>query len=302
MSAKRHDPQREKQEIKSRLDAMDERVKERKSKKATAESVAQDLKEAREARRAKAEAREKAAPGTRGRMIRIGVGVALLVATGAVAVTASNSVSKNDSTISANEATIAQQKGDLAYIKPAGGQAGLEKSLTDSFADATKKANAVAKLQQGFAPLLRQASTEEVSDNGAPGKGFVASVEHRKELAPYFAKATLIASDDDAYKPGSANVIGEGQVDPRFAWYTRYDKAGVASDAKAYTWSVASVSPSSVQDPGYLEVTWLCQDANGDLLAWAVGYYSVEDKVFDSLSVGTTTIGDANGKDKEAGA
>lgn len=170
-------------------------------------------------------------------------------------------------------------------------------SLTESASDT---AGDVAAEQQRFAALYRKASTSKDPQNGAPNKAMLAIAAHRKDLADYFDPRSYQADEDEQYRWSTAySFDGATEIDPRFAWYVRYDGDEAAS-AKAYKWSVETVTPLVDSKAGVPTVTtarvvWMCRDSKtDDVLAWASADYteSADDKgAFDDLSVSVTKTG-----------
>ncbi len=145
-------------------------------------------------------------------------------------------------------------------------------------------------MQQRFAQLAFDANDDR-QDNGGASPAFLALVEHRKELAPYFVDRALIADDAEAYAPGSVLPYDENQIDPRFPWFLDYTDTARTTVAApgASTWKLASMT--ATETSGVFEATWLNSSDRGDLYAWATASYYVDGGKFGSLRVGTTTIG-----------
>lgn len=237
--------------------------------------------------------------------LRIGVGVFLLLATGVVAVAGSSASEGFTVQTKENDRVLATLSSDLAYVTPDVDPKAQSAKLDAQLAEARAAGEKVTALQQEFGALMYGASREELPDNGAPGKLFLKSVEHRKELAPLFHPDTFILDNTEAYLPNSVEDFDPTEVDPRFPWFVMYtlqptlpdgkvdaSKFQQVADPSKYSWRMASVIPSQAGDPSKADVTWLAQDEAGDLLAWASSTYSYESKNFGQLSVGRTTIGD----------
>lgn len=287
---------RTREDVLGGISAKQEEMKRRRREKVTPEQLEQGFAERRAKRAAKRE------PGTVGRRVRLGVGIALVAATGVMAVSVADATGRAEVEAVAHEEQVAELRGTLAYVAPEGeAPEQLEERLAAQVADATTKAQEVAALQQEFAQLLRTAALEPSTSNGAPGPGFLASLEHRKALEPYFLETSFSVATEEAYLPNSLG-LPEGTVDPRFPWFVALERGADGSDPtptsraaepSASVWSLASVIPAEAGDPGRLDVTWLNQDpATGDLLSWATATYFVDEGRFGLLSVGTTTIGD----------
>lgn len=141
----------------------------------------------------------------------------------------------------------------------------------------------VASLQQDFAGLYREASMAGDAGNGAPSPQMLAIPEHRRTLAPLFTDATFVVGDEAyAWSTADSGDVGES-IDPRYAWYVRYDEDGRASAPEASTWKVESAFPelgtsdatAGVGSQG--TVVWTCRDtATGQILAWASGTYGLD--------------------------
>ncbi|MFF1880299.1 hypothetical protein ACFVVC_02355 [Pseudarthrobacter sp. NPDC058196] len=164
---------------------------------------------------------------------------------------------------------------------------------------AAKDAKKVAEAQQHFAQLNHDAATQPSPGNGTPNAATLQIAEHRRTLAPLFSPRSFLTDEKGAYIWTSLTPFDPStQIDPRFAWYVRYDGLK-ASAPDAYTWSVESVMPDlAVQDATgttrTARVIWLCRDtAGGQVLAWANAAYTYEGKAgtFDNLKVVVTAAG-----------
>lgn len=265
---------------------------EKKKHKITAEELQQRADERAQQRAAKRPA------GPRARAISIGLGVALLVGSGAVAVNMTSAQQSFESSVVSNAAKITELQEALAK------QAIPDKASVDSFKEdlqkqiesATALGQSLAKDQQKFSEILFSGSKED-SGNGTVSKAFMESVEHRRDLAKYFVEDAFLVDDDEAYAPGSVLPFDADQIDPRFAWYVpskMVDGKLVYSDPSTCTWGLVSVTPTTTD--GVLDATWLCQDGEGDLYAWASASWYKDSEKFGSVVVGTTTIGDRGGE------
>lgn len=289
--------QRSKQEIMAGITAYQEKVRQRRATKVTPESVQRALDQRKAAREERAANRDSGAVTKR---IKAGVSMGLLVATAAVALGINSANQSFDVETARNEQTIADLRADLSSAKdrraPESPGTPDSGTLASDLGTARTKATKVATLQQEFAVLMRRASTEASKGNGEPSKAFLASVEHRRKLAPYFDHESYVAEGADAYRPNSTNPFDADEIDPRYPWYVRYESGSGQRKAAAptsYSWALASVMLPEQGDPDEFEVAWLCRDEKtGRPLAWATASYDLESKTFDGLSVGTTTIGD----------
>jgi hypothetical protein len=292
--AQQKKPRLTKADLDARFAARQEKNRERRQTKYTGEDVARLLEE-RRANRAQKKA-ESSAPGDRlVRAVSLGLGAALLVGSGALAVTTTSGSDAFALASEANRQQIELVEGDLAAIPAAGESASAEYAaqLAAAIVDATAKGTEVARLQQDFATILFSGNTEVGSD-GAAGPSLTAAVENRRLLAPYFVEQALLVDDAEAYAPGSAVPFEADQIDPRFAWYVGYEPESqgrtVVTPGLA-TWGLASVIASDTT--GVLEATWLnTSPTTGDLFAWATASFYVQSGAFGNLSVGFTTIGE----------
>ena len=289
--------QRSKEEIMAGFTAYQEKLKQRRATKVTPESIERALAQRKAAREAKAAARD---PKVTAQKIKTWITVGLLVASAAVALGITSSQRSFEAASLRNDQTIADLSGDLEVAKsqrvPDAGSTPGSVSLESQLTAARTKARKVADLQQQFAVLMRKASTEDSTGNGAPNKAFLSAVEHRRTLAPYFDRESYVVQGEDAYSPNSTNPFDADEIDPRFPWYVRYESGGGQHKAAAptvYSWELASVMLPEDADPDELDVTWLCRDEKtGSPLAWATASYDVASQKFYGLSVGTTTLGD----------
>lgn len=166
----------------------------------------------------------------------------------------------------------------------------LAEQLDRQLADARKAADEIAALQTQFGVLEGDATPGE---NGAPSSGFLASVEHRRLLAPYFDEATFLIDAEMIYSPTSIfDELGDEEVDPRTAWYVRFGENGKVASGTSYSWQTASVVVAD-ENVNYVDVLWVCRDAQTNaVLAWARGSYDRELGHFVSLQVANTALGD----------
>ncbi|WP_181273682.1 hypothetical protein [Brevibacterium oceani] len=264
---------------------------------------AEDLQEKFEAwDAARRERRAERTPEDSARSIRRWIAAAL--GAGVVATVAVSSVLLGDfdAEHASNESRISQLEqqvvGAEADAIPADADlAGLITSLTKA---ASTDAEEVAVAQQAFAGLNRKATTAKMPDDGTPSHEMLDVVEHRKELADYFAEESFVAEDDEAYQWTTAPQFDPTiEIDPRYAWYVRYD-GGVAADPDAYAWSVSTVMPILDDEEGAptrASVVWLCRDTDTDeVLAWASATYvldegSEDSGAFQDLEVAVTAQG-----------
>lgn len=256
--------------------------------KVTAEDVAAKL----AARKAERAASGRA--GERARTVSVALGVVLILGAGALAVSTAANTTSFQAKQAAGEEAIASAQSYLDAL-PASDQdsAGVYAAELEAQLDTARvKAEEVAALQQQFSEILVAGNTEDTSNGGA-SPAFLASVEHRKLLAPYFVDRAMIADDTLAYAPGSALPFDADQIDPRYPWFVAHEKGkpGVVAPAGSNEWTLRSVTPSTT--PGVHDVTWLDTDtATGDLLAWATASYYAGSETFGALSVGRTTQGE----------
>ncbi|PUB32480.1 hypothetical protein C8K30_1011006 [Promicromonospora sp. AC04] len=164
---------------------------------------------------------------------------------------------------------------------------------------AASDAEEVVTAQQAFAGLYRAASRQPSPNNGTPNRTMRDLAEHRRELAPLFRTSAYLVGDQEAYSwSTAASFDAASEIDPRYAWYVRYD-GRVPADPRTYTWSLATVMPDleSLYASGttnQAQVVWLCRDTVTDkVLAWASARYTHDGTagVFDKLEVTTTTTG-----------
>lgn len=268
------------EEVTARVEAWQQKRRRMSATKVTRDDIERKLE-------AKAEARQRSLEEKRTRrgfgLVSIGLSATLLAAACGVTLVTLNSSATNNAQSEANQAQIISLKSELADmpVNAEDSPEEYEAMIVGQIEEASTKAWEVAELQHGFSKILLEGDTTS-SGNGAPSPAALASVEHRRLLAPYFTKDALIADDADAYSPRSATPFEADEIDPRFPWYVGQSN-----------WSVASVMPSSTN--GIVDVTWVNQDASGDqLYAWAQARYQVSDGAFAKLSVGVTALGSAD--------
>jgi hypothetical protein len=292
--AQQKKPRLTKEDLDARFAARQEKNRERRQTKYTREDIARLLEE-RKANRAQGRATSSAPNNRLVRAVSLGLGGALLLGSGALAVTTTSSSDAFSLASEANQQQIELVEGDLASIPAAGESASAQYAaqLEAAIADATAKGAEIARLQQEFATILFGGNTEVTSD-GAAGPSLSAAVENRRLLAPYFVEQALLVDAAEAYAPGSALPFEADQIDPRFAWYVGYEpesQGRTVVDPGLATWNLVSVVAS--ETTGVLDATWLnTSPTTGELFAWATASYYVESGAFGNVSVGFTTIGE----------
>jgi hypothetical protein len=292
--AQQKKPRLTKEDLDARFAALQDKNRERRQTKFTGEDIARRLEE----RKAGRDQSTGVSSVPRNRLVRfvsLGLGAALLLGSGALAVTTTSSSDSFALASEANQQQIELVEGDLASI-PAAGEttsADYAAQLEAAIVDATAKGTEVARLQQEFTNILFAGNTEVAAD-GAAGPSLTAAVENRRLLAPYFVEQALLVDDAQAYAPGSALPFEPDQIDPRFAWYVGYEpesQGRTVVDPGLATWQLASVTAS--ETTGVLEATWLnTNQTTGELFAWATASYYVQSGAFGNVSVGFTTIGE----------
>ena len=196
--------------------------------------------------------------------------------------------------------TALEQQLTEAQVLPEEGDASAW--LVEMTEAAAQAAKAVAAAQQRFSVLHFEADRQPGTDNGAPNSGMIATVDHRRELARFFDAGSYVAADKDAYV--WQNVLPfdvATRMDPRFAWYVRYD-GRLSADPDTYQWSVETVMPDLDSADGSgktdrAQVIWLCRDTTtGGVLAWASSafVYDGGSGLFQDLAVVLTPAGAAD--------
>lgn len=233
--------------------------------------------------------RQRSADQRRSRRQRIVV-VTLAVAFVSVAVGVGLSSSAHEQASASNAAQIKALEQALARDedKDPSVTAASMLELTD---DATAAATSVAQGQQAYAKLYvaMNAEVDASQGNGAPGPAVEAMIAHRKSLAGAWSPTALIVDDQEAYTFTTVDYFGDDEIDPRFAWFVRYDGLH-ASDPSSYAWSVASVMPQ-IKAPTTARVVWVCRDSSGTVLAWANAIYDHDTTLFDELQLVVTSEG-----------
>ncbi|MEV7953028.1 hypothetical protein [Streptomyces sp. NPDC088141] len=229
----------------------------------------------------------------RGVTAAMGMGIlALVVATGVIGESSKAGAADN-------AAQIVQLKGQLdnAQSTPVKADAGAQLSkITEAAAADAKK---VAAGEQTFATLYHQASIQPSPNNGAPNQATLQIIKHRRAMAPLFSTDSFLVDDKTAYSTSSLTPFdATTEIDPRHAWYIRYDGANAAAPS-TYAWKVETVMPDlSVKDVSGMtnqaKVVWLCRDTkSGEGLAWASARYvrSGTTGAFDHLALVVTATG-----------
>lgn len=280
-------PRLTREDLDAKISALQEKNRARRANKVTPEELESRLTE----RRAR---RQAASPsGRRAQVVSLCLGVALLVGAGAIGVATTSGTQTFELAGQGLQQQIAQAQGQLDAI-PAADQKAASKYASDlnsQLAAAAVKGREVAALQQQFTAILFQGNTEQAPTNGAPGPAFLASVQHRKLLEPYFVERAFVADPAQAYSPGSYLPFGDTQIDPRFPWFVAHQSGASSPVADPSTTSWALASLVATQTPGVFEATWLdTNPSTGALLAWGTASYYVDQGKFGSLKVGTTTL------------
>ncbi|WP_026927958.1 hypothetical protein [Granulicoccus phenolivorans] len=232
----------------------------------------------------------------RQRRILLGTAATVALTLGALAGVTGD---RYETTRAAGDHTIATLEHRLAGHRP------VPPELADRLAAlgraADHDAGRVATGQQRFAELYREADTTPPPRDGVPGPALLAIVAHRRSLADLFAPSAYVASDAEAYRWSSVPAFDEArQIDPRYAWYIRYDGPRAAA-ADTYRWEplavLADLGSPTAPVPGATRarVSWVCRDtATGDTLAWAAADYTHDGTRgrFDHLELVVTTAGD----------
>ncbi|KIA73396.1 hypothetical protein ANMWB30_23230 [Arthrobacter sp. MWB30] len=176
---------------------------------------------------------------------------------------------------------------------------GATPQISGDLAAARKRGDELAVAQQEFAAIYFAGNAEPSANNGTPKPSVLRALDHRKALAGFFAPGALVLTDAQAYSFKTEDLLAPGKIDPRMAWFTRYESPVArgatpqkVADPAGYAWKTASVGLSGT--PGVMTVVWTNTDLkSGELLAWATARYSVDEDTFDALSVTTTTQGES---------
>jgi hypothetical protein len=191
-------------------------------------------------------------------------------------------------------ATIAEMNrhaDDVASGDPAVDVAGED--LDAQLAAAQVRANELAQAQQEFVVIAFAGNTEVSAGAGVPDASGRKTVEQRKALVDFFAPSALVLPDDLIYSPvGGGDDMDAGTIDPRMAWFIKYNADRTVADPAGSVWVTGAVAPSTT--PGISDVIWLNKNpATDDLYAWASGEYSHETNTFNSVRVTLTSYGSA---------
>lgn len=271
-----------KEEVDKRFADRQERVKARRAKKLTGQNVEQSL----STRKMRRSSRRR--PGRTGNIVA-GVFVLAAIVTAVISSLSANTFARQ---ADENTALITQLRMTLTDFPTSEGASDEYRAdLEAQIADAITKGETVATLQQGFTEILGADSAATNDEgNGGPDAAFAASVEHRRELAPYFIERSLLVGDDLAYVASSIDPFEADQVDPRFPWFAVYGPDGSFAVPSTSLWSLAGIA--TTDSSGVLRAVWTCTDTvTGDLLAWAVAEYYIDAGAFGDLRTGTTTLG-----------
>lgn len=291
------------EEVMERLDAY--QAKQRANRRRmTGDDVQEMLRERRARRRERRRGRAEQRGGGRklrrdaGRVARLSLGGALMVGAIGTGALAASSTDITQVRSEANDREIALLEGEVRALENAswdeGDAAALEGRLDEAVAQARRKGEEVAELQNAYQGILADLNDVELSGDGDAGEAFAPVGEHRGRLVDYFDESARIIEDEEAYRPGADVPYGPGEIDVLFPWYIRYadEGRGEYAEESLNSWELVSATPRA-GTPGAVSVAWLNRDeSSGDLLAWARGTYDAEAGTFHSLYVGQTTIGD----------
>lgn len=267
------------------------------------------------ASRAKREASDAArTPRDMRKLVRAVVASAMGVGIVGFSLGISNASEQHTAVVATTEDRATALTGAIEELVPAEGE-DTKQELVDDLAVAQQRSDDLAAAQQQFAQIAFAGNAEPGTNDGRPKQSVLAAIEHRRELAAYFAPESLVLTDDEAYTFRTEDLLGPGRIDPRQDWFTRYepaieedtadgDESPEETDGEAvsgavqkvmsptsYTWRTASVTLSGT--PDVMAVLWTNTDTEtGELLAWATARYSVESNTFRNLVVNTTTRGD----------
>lgn len=253
----------------------------------------------RDERQARRDART---PEDDARTLRRGLSVIIGAAILALVIFCATTSNSFESARSANDSQIAALEQQVSAAQAVPADTDLPARMRELAGAAAADAQKVRDAQQAYARLHHRSSIQPGSNNGAPNQAMKATAAHRRILAPLFSRDSWLVEGEDAYT--WQNVVSydvDDQIDPRFAWYTRYD-GWDAADPETYTWEVETVMPvlDSLDTGGtggmtdQARVIWLCRDTgSGQVLAWASATYIYDGKngVFDNLDVVTTAGG-----------
>lgn len=250
----------------------------------------------RDERRGKQDART---PEDDARRMRRGLSVAMGVGILALAVVSALTGQGFEASQARNDGRIAQLESEMQKAQVVPVDPDLSGKMTRLAETAARDAGKVADAQQVFSELHYRASTEPSAGNGTPNTAMLQIVEHRTVVAPLFDDRTYLANEKEAYSPSSITPFDPStQIDPRFAWYVRYDGTK-ASPPDAYTWTVETVMPDlDARDAAGVartaQVVWLCREVGTDrVLAWANASYTPNGGhgTFKDLDVVVTAAG-----------
>lgn len=243
-----------------------------------------------------AERAERRTPEVRRQRSRRVVVVALGIALAATAVVGGVSTRAYEDRSAANDRRITQ----LQLQAEIASATAVPQSLVPVEADeiaalstrASQAATTVADKQQQFAVLYEAINDAPSANNGAPNKETMAMVEHRRTLAEHWDPSSYVVDEEMAYVFTTTPDTERDEIDPRFAWYVRYD-GFKTSPASSYTWKVESVMPT-LDAPGTARVVWTNTDPKGVTLAWASAVYTDADATFSDLELVVTALGAKN--------
>jgi hypothetical protein len=228
-------------------------------------------------------------------------GLSAVMGTAIVGLVVASAVTGNgfDATRSAGETKIASLQSQVSDAEALPADPDLSGKLTALSEAAATDAGKVRDAQHAYARLYHESSTQAGIDDGAPNKAMIATAEHGRTLAPLFSEDSYLVDDQDAYTWHDGLPFDAGtEIDPRFAWYVRYDGLE-ASAPSAYAWKVETVMPdlgskSTSGAADQAKVVWLCRDAkSGEVLAWASAVYAYDGTsgLFSDLDVVVTAAG-----------
>lgn len=255
----------------------------------TRESVAKKAEQQqlrREQRRASRDPQKQAS------LLRAGAVVLLLGASGAAAVGISSGAESEADARSQHQQRMAEVSSETEALGgdlPEGDD--LQSQIDGYLADARVAADEVAEDQNRFAELYAASNEEDPPGSGLPTESETEAAQHRRALEENFLSDSFTVGDDMVELPTVAEPYDETTIDPRWPWYLQYDTSEQGYvEASQYQWEVLSVMPMA-GDAGLVEVVWVNENDDEELLSWAQGRYDGAEGGFVHLQTGTTTIG-----------
>lgn len=223
-------------------------------------------------------------------VLSAGIGTALLVGAGAVALSAQSDTRQYEMTRADLTQQIERAEGVLAAERGSAGDSTPSEVAQEQIDRATRSATELADLQQQYAEIMHR-GTAAISDDEVPGDLLSQMRQHQELFTTHIAPDAI---------PHAELALDEEVLDPRTPWFVNFTEDGRTVHAPdSSTWKVISVMPGEGEG---LDIAWLNRSGSGQLYAWATAHYDPATDVFMDFAVGKTTQGTDGVRQIETGS